>query len=1025
MNKFFNARIIAMSLAFFITTLSWSQQLNDWENPKAVSFNTVPAHAWFLPADSGAVISLDGTWKFKLVNNPALRPMDFYRNEFDSRTWDTIRVPSNWQTQGYDSYIFTDVEYPIPPDPPYVPADFNPVGSYIRNFELPEDWSGEAIYLRFGAVNSFFYCWVNGQYAGFSKDSKTPAEFDISRLLKKGKNSIALQVFRFSDGTYLEGQDMWKLSGIERSVLLIRRPPYHIRDFFVEAGLDATYQNGVFALSVALEGVRKDGLGSLELKLFTATPEHRQIVSKIHGIKNDSVYFSFTIPDVKSWNAEEPNLYAMVLIHRNKKGRILETIKRQVGFRKVEVRNGLLLLNGKAIKLKGVNRHEHHMITGKVITRESMIEDIRLMKAFNINAVRNSHYPNAEEWYELCDQYGLYVVDEANIECDGMAFHPLKTLSDHPDWKAAYLDRTIRMVERDKNFCSIITWSLGNESRFGKNFEATYRWIHKRDKTRPVQYEEAGDNAFTDIFCPMYKSAPVLLEYVREWRSRPLILSEYAHMMGNSGGNLNEYWDLIYRYPQLQGGFIWDFSDQTFLRKEETGKWYWAYGSDLGKVGATSDTSFCADGLFQADKKPHPQAYEVRKIYQPVLFESIPFSKGVKIKNRYDFKTIRKHELKWGVKSNGIIVAEGIIENLIIPAGRDTIIQLPLAEAESLIENLSFIHLELINKESADLLPANHVVADMQFALPGTRKISRVVPSYNRSPGIDTTGTIFRLENDLITIGFNRTTGWLTVLGTKGENFMKAPMLPDFWRAVTDNDIGNSLQLRASVWQRAVDSSQLLYFDIQQLADSGWMVVTRHYFPSVKALYKTTYKIGHSGEMQVSAMMSVQGERFPELPRFGWRLLVDDRFNVVEWFGRGPFDNYSDRKSAADIDLYQQSADSLFHPYSRAQESGYRTDTRYLRMLAKNKMGIQICSDSLFSFGVLPFNRSKIEFNRTKNIHGSTVIKDSYYWLNVDLMQMGVGGDNSWGAKTHAIYTLPYQDYQFTFQLQLLHSLLE
>lgn len=1022
MNKKLHARIITMALAFFIIKYGFSQQMNDWENPKAVSFNTVPAHAWFLPADSSAVLNLDGTWKFKLVNNTTLRPTGFQKNDFDHSEWDSIKVPSHWQTQGYDSYIFTDVEYPIPPDPPKVPSNFNPVGSYIREFILPENWSLEAVFLRFGAVNSFFYCWVNGQYVGFSKDSKTPAEFDVSSLLKKGKNVIAIQVLRFSDGTYLEGQDMWKLSGIERSVLLIKRPAYFVRDFFVEAGLDGSFQNGIFKLSVAMAGKAKGDLGSLEVKLFSADSQKHPIVSMLREFTSDSVYFDFTLPNVKPWNAEEPNLYTMILIQRNRKGKVVEKIQRSVGFRKIEIRNGLFLLNGKAIKLKGVNRHEHHMITGKVITRASMIEDIKLMKAYNINAVRNSHYPNAEEWYELCDKYGLYIVDEANIECDGMAFHPLKTLSDHPDWKNAYLDRTIRMVERDKNFCSIITWSLGNESRFGKNFEATYNWIHLRDGTRPVQYEEAGDNAFTDIFCPMYKSPHVLLEYVKEWRSRPLILSEYAHMMGNSGGNFKEYWDLIYRYPQLQGGFIWDFSDQTFLRKNEKGDSYWAYGSDLGNVGVTSDTSFCADGLFQANRRPHPQAYDVKRIYQPVTFESLPFSNVVKIQNRFDFMTIRNHQLRWKVKSSGIVIKEGIVDGLTIVPGKDTLLQLPLPNSENLNQNMSFIHLELINNESSELSPDNHVLANMQFALTGTKNVKQTSSTQYTSVSIDNSDSIFRLQNDLFTITFNKTNGWLTELGSKGKNYLKAPMIPDFWRAVTDNDIGNSLQLRASVWQQAMDYCQLLNFDMIELNDTGWIINTKHFLPTVNARYETTYKIFRDGLIQVTSSMKVYGDRLPELPRFGWRLLVDNRLNQVEWFGRGPFDNYSDRKFAADIDLYLQSADSLYHPYPRAQESGYRTDNRFLRMKATNGPGIQISTDSLFSFGVLPFNRSKIDFNRAKNIHGSTVQRDDYYWLNIDLMQMGVGGDNSWGAKTHAIYTLPYQDYQFKFQLQLINS---
>ncbi|GAO44205.1 beta-galactosidase [Flavihumibacter petaseus NBRC 106054] len=1017
-----------------------AQQVNDWENPQRVSFNTVAPHAWFEPyrdeqrcmteAPSTAIISLDGSWKFHWVKTVAERPQDFFREGFDAGRWADIRVPANWQTEGYDRYIFTDVEYPIKPDPPFVPKDFNPVGSYLRDFELPANWKGDKIYLRFGAVNSFFYCWVNGRYAGFSKDSKTPAEFEVSALLKKGKNRVAVQVFRFSDGTYLEGQDMWKLSGIERSVTLTRRPQYHIRDFFVKAGLDDQYHDGGLSVAVAWEGKRPAKGHQLELRLLDRGASPGVLYqAKIQVDNGDSVQVKKVIPRVHPWNAEQPVLYDLLLMHRDANGKLIEVIRQPIGFRRVEVKNGLFLVNGRAIKIKGVNRHEHDMLKGKVITTESMVNDIRIMKQFNINAVRNSHYPNREEWYALCDRYGIYVIDEANIECDGMDFHPAKTLSDKPDWLAAYLNRTQRMVERDKNFTCIITWSLGNESRFGQNFEATYWWTKARDNTRPVQYEEARTNPFTDIFCPMYKSVNVMQEYVKEWRDRPLIQCEYAHMMGNSGGNLKDDWDLIYRYPQLQGGFIWDFSDQAFRKKDEKGRPFWAYGSDMGTVGATSDTSFCADGLFQADRQPHPQAFELKKVYQNISFEALPLSAAVRISNRFAFRTLTGINIRWSVKSSGKTIAGGLLPQVNIGAGRDTVVHLELPENRLLVKGESYLLLQAFTAAADALVPAGHLLAWEQFELDGTaqRQDGIAVRQVNTQPlALLDTATGYYIGNSKIKLGWDKHSGWLNEIDYGNGNILAAAVLPDFWRAATDNDIGNSLQIRSAIWQHAGETAKLVQWTLIREQESVTGVTTRHFLPAANAFYTTVYRISGDGGVTISVDMQVLGNNLPELPRFGLCFKIRRSLQTTTWFGRGPFDNYSDRKAAAAIDQYSMPADSLFHPYPRAQESGYRTDVLRMSMTDSNGNGLQFSGDPAFSFGILPFDRKKIDFDRTRNIHGSTIDHDNYHQVNIDLKQMGVGGDNSWGAKTHAEYCLPYGNYRFRFNIrsasELTHS---
>jgi len=1007
-------------------------QVNDWENPKLVSQNTIEPHAHFIPYpgeqealkknSSPFIQSLDGVWKFNLSENPSVRPANFFKYDYDVSKWKYIKVPSNWQTEGFDKYIFTDVEYPIVPNPPFVPADYNPVGSYKREFTIPTGWTGKNIFVHFGAVNSFFYLWINGQYVGFSKDSKTPAEFDISKFLRKGKNTISVQVFRFSDGTYLEGQDMWKLSGIERSVYLLARPKLSISDYRVKAGLDDEYVNGIFNLSVTLNQppLSSESGQAIQIKIKDQTGkniyENRQSFS---GGKE--FQFHTVVNNVQKWNAETPNLYTLVINQLDSNGNIIESITQKIGFRTAEIKNGLFLINGVAVKLKGVNRHEHDMVTGKVITTKSMLNDIALFKQYNINAMRCSHYPNAEEWYELCDQYGIYVIDEANIECDGMDFHPLKTLSDKPEWKAAYLNRTERMYERDKNFCSIITWSLGNESRFGENFIATYQYLKGKDDTRPVQYEEARDNPYTDIFCPMYKNIDFLKDYVKEWRTRPLILCEYAHMMGNSGGNLKDYWDFIYKYEQLQGGFIWDFSDQTFNKKDKNGRAIWAYGRDMGNVGATSDTSFCADGLFNSDRSPKPQAFELKKVYQPIGFEALNISTNiVRITNRYDFTNLHDLAFNWYIKANGRLIKEGKINDCDIKPhrSREIVLQLPVVDIEPATEY--FISIVAKTKTNTSLVSKDFVVASEQFKLPWKKdKGTSTVPYHPDLKQVDGEETL-KLFNAEFAVTFNKQTGWLQNLSYKSKEFIYSPLQPHFWRPATDNDIGNSQQIRCAVWQHATENIRLDSFILTRLSAHKTEIRTKHYLPSVDAVYNVLYTVSSNGEIEIKVRMKAGEGKFPEMPRFGMNVLVQEEYNKVQWFGRGPFDNYQDRNCAADIDLYNMDADSLFFPYARAQESGYRTDVRWMALQNKEGLGLAAIGKIPLSTGVLHFDMNKMNFNpnAAQNIHGGSMTNDHFIWWNIDHKQMGVGGDNSWGAKTHAEYLLPYGDYEYGFILK-------
>ena len=1029
MNKLF-CLIVPMFLVFYF---SKAQSINDWENPQLVSQNTEEPHAYFIPysnersalqRDSSPFIkSLDGLWKFNLEKNPAQRPARFFIDSFATNAWKNIQVPSNWQVEGYDKFIFTDVEYPIPPNPPFVPADDNPVGSYKKTFALPNDWSGKNIFLHLGAVNSFCYVWINGKYAGMSKDSKTPAEFDITSLVHKGNNNVSLQIFRFSDGTYLEGQDMWKLSGIERSVYLMARPKICIRDFYVKSLLDSIYTNGIFQLSILLNHQPIElSKQKIEVKLLEEGKDSTIIFQQKKEIKSaKEILINTIVPHVHQWNAEHPFLYSLIINHLDQKGKIIESIVHKIGFRSVEIKHGLLLVNGVAIKIKGVNRHEHDMINGKVITIERMVKDIQLFKQYNINAMRCSHYPNREEWYELCDRYGIYVIDEPNIECDGMDFHPLKTLSDKPNWKNAYLDRTKRMFERDKNFTSIITWSLGNESRWGENFIATHNYLKSKDSSRPVQYEEARDNPYTDIIAPMYKSLYIMQEYVKEWHDRPLIQVEYAHMMGNSGGNFKDDWEMMYKYPQLQGGFIWDFSDQTFKRKDLNGRDIWAYGRDMGKVGNTSDTSFCADGLFHADRSPHPQAFEVKKVYQNIYFEPVAFSENsFHVTNHFDFSNLIDYQFRWQIKADGKIIANGLLPDINVEPHQSANVVIPFPTINVDPATEYFLTIEADTKLATEIFPKGFMIAWEQFLLPWHKDIQAKKIAVNPNLKIEIIDKQIKIFNTNFSVGFNTTSGWLESFNFQQHEFIKSALQPHFWRSATDNDIGNSQQIRCAVWQYATKGARLDSLSIEEIDTQQKLVRAAYYFPLISARYFIQYLVHANGDINIQVQMKAGNTTLSEMPRFGMQMQLQPTYDKVTWFGRGPFDNYCDRQSSAAIDLYGMDADSLFFPYARAQESGYRTDIRWMALENKNHAGIMAIGAPTLSTGVLHFNMDKLDFNRdsSANNHGGSMRNDDLISWNIDYKQMGVGGDNSWGFKTHSEYILPYGDYAYSFTIR-------
>ncbi len=1013
--------IIGFSLS--LSSIVSYAQSKEWENPAINQLNRETMHAHFVPYSSEKAAlnkdisgkrthSLNGTWKFHFSQNPAARPESFYKSEYNISGWADITVPGSWELQGFDAPIYTDTRYPFPANPPYVPHDYNPVGSYKTTFTVPENFNGHDIILHFGGVESAFYCWINGELVGYSEDSRLPAEFLISKYLKSGENQLAVEVYRYCDGSYLEAQDYWRYSGIERDVMLIARPKVRIKDFEIKADLVNDYQDGILEINIALDNRTAVKGTGVQLKLSDG---NKTIVASsfLKAKSNTDTLLSFNkiLPQVKQWTAETPDLYTLVVSTTDKNGNITESFTHHFGFRKVEIRNGRLLINGVPILVKGVNRHEHNMHTGRTITRESMIEDIRLMKLFNINAVRCSHYPNYSEWYELCDEYGIYLVDEANIESHGMTDHPTTNkLADWENWDIPFNERMQRMVERDKNFTSIITWSLGNESGYGKHFETIYQWAKQRDPSRPVQYEGGGVRGLSDIYCPMYARVWALRQWVNERQERPMILCEYAHAMGNSVGNLNDYWDLIYKYENLQGGFIWDWVDQTFARKDENERNIWAYGGDMGFVGVANDSNFCANGLVAADRSLHPHIWEVKRVYQYIHFENIPFSENaVRITNRHDFVSSDIYDYTWEIKADGRILYDGILNVPPVKPHEATDVKISLSPFKGEPETEYFLHLTAITKHPAPLVPKGHVVATAQWKLP----IETTHADIHK-----TTGTWTLSENkesitfnsSVAIISFSKANGELSGYQINNKEYLLEGFRPNFWRPMTDNDVANRTGERCKIWQDAGENLTVQKF-IYKLSDNkqnGFVSVT-YSMPEQESICHIEYTIYTDGVIKTEFTFEPGNKSLPEMPRFGMRTILKEEYENMTWLGRGPHENYWDRKSSANIDLYQSTVWEQYHPYVRAQETGNKTDVRWVALQNKDGEGLLIKAiNKPLSVSAWNFPMKDIMYipSMVKNIHGGSIEKKPMVWLNIDHQQMGVGGDTTWGAKTHPEYTI-------------------
>ncbi|MEI7502137.1 MAG: glycoside hydrolase family 2 TIM barrel-domain containing protein, partial [Paludibacter sp.] len=972
--------------------------------------------------------NLNGNWKFQWSPTPDQRPKDFYKTNFDVTNWKEISVPSNWELKGYGIPIYTNITYPFPKNPPYIDHSDNPVGSYRRNFELPANWNNRRVYLHFEGGTSAMYIWVNGEKVGYSENTKSPNEFDITKYVKAGKNLVAVEAYRWSDGSYLEDQDFWRLSGIDRNVYLYSTENLRIVDFFARPDLDGAYKNGSLSVDVTLNNYNKSAkTGQVEALLVDANGkeifiQNLKINSPSEGKKE--LTFSKNVSSPNLWSSETPYLYALVLTLKDENGKFIETVSTKIGFRKVELKNGQLLVNGKRIIVHGVNIHEHNPITGHYQDNETMMKDIRMMKQNNINAVRCSHYPNNIGWVKLCDQYGLYLVDEANIESHGMGaelqgwFDKLKHPAYLPEWKAAHMARTVSLVERDKNHPSVILWSLGNECGNGPIFHETYKWIKERDKTRLVQFEQAGETENTDVVCPMYPGMSTMKEYAaRENVKRPFIMCEYAHAMGNSSGNFKEYWDIIRNSKNMQGGFIWDWVDQGFQITDEAGRKYWSYGGDMGSQNYTNDENFDHNGLVFPDRTPHPGLMEVKKFYQDIYFTATQPEKGlITVENELHYTNLQNYEFKYEVLKNGEVIKTAAFDLNLSPESQKQVQlampEMPVADGVEYLLNV-FAY----TRYGTEVVPQGHEVAREQFKL-GEGKFFAKATKNGNAPTVKDEKERIILSAAGVEVTINKRSGLLG--GFKADDkwyFGKKPT-PNFWRAPTDNDFGNDMGKKCNVWRTAGDNTSVKKIEVKE--EGGKAIVTADLFlKDVASDYQIIYTMSSDGALVVYVHYKAGANELVEMPRFGMIMTLGKEYENFAFYGRGPWENYADRNFASQIGIYSSKVSDQYVPYTRPQENGYKTDIRWMTLT--NNVGAGILIEGLQPLCVSALNNYPEDFDpglSKKYRHINDITPRNEVILCVDLAQRGVGGDTSWGAYPHEQYLLKAKEYNYGFVIK-------
>ena len=1042
-----NKQFLLILTLFVITLLSAknhdSKSIYDWENPAVFQQNRLPARATFMVyADRASALlddysaspyfrSLSGKWKFNWVKKPADRPIDFYKNDYNVSNWKEINVPGNWELLGYGTPIYTNTIYPFPKNPPYIDHSDNPVGSYIKEFEMPENWQNRNTFLHFEAGVAAMYIWVNGQKVGYSEGTKSPAEFNITPFLHAGKNKIAIEAYRWSDGSYLEDQDFWRLSGFDRDIYLYSTSNAHITDFFAHPTLDQNYKNGKLSVDFQLSNFENKTVNSfVEIELIDA--DGKSIIKKnaaatinANGVAQQAL--SQDVKNPKLWTAETPNLYTLLITLLDENKKPIEYISHRIGFRNVEIKNGTLLVNGKYVYLKGVNRHEHDQINGHVIDKEGMMADLRLMKQFNVNAVRTAHYPNCALWYKLCDEYGIYLVDEANIESHGMGYGK-ENMAFDPAWDSAHFARTYSLVERDKNHPSVIIWSLGNEASNGDVYKKTYEWVKNRDASRPVQYEQAKQDKATDIICPMYPSIDKIEEYADKKNIyRPLIMCEYSHAMGNSTGNLKEYWETIRSHKALQGGFIWDWVDQGILTKDENGNPYYAYGGDFNSKGYPNMENFCLNGLVWPNRIPNPQLYEVKKVYQSIQIKSKDLKNGwLNIKNEFSFSNLSEYQFKWELLKNGIKENEGSFLLEVAPlTNKDVQLKLPVIDAKTGEEYL--LNVFAITKKEAPLVPLGHIVAYEQLAFESNNFIKAVTKdTSNIKPKFTQENNRIRVKTGNIIAIFDvnknanqaESTG-LVSYKKNGTDVITAVVKPNFWRAPTDNDFGAGIQKKLNVW-RSAGSNRIVKDVTVKQAEQGVVITYFYRLSDVAADYVQTYTVDGKGDIKVDIHYQTKNNDLTEIPRFGNTLILSKKLDNYKYYGRGPVENYVDRCDAAKLGIYSSKVKDQYVPYIRPQENGNKTDVRWLTLTDDKGFGLKV--EGMQALGVTVLHNASEDFDpglTKKFMHQNDIYPRKEVVLNLDLFQRGLGGSDSWGALPLDKYRYKNKDYNFSYKLSI------
>ena len=979
---------------------------------------------------SSNFLSLHGAWKFNWVKDADKRPVDFFKTDLDDSSWKTMNIPAIWEMNGYGvpEYVNTGFAWRghFDQKPPAVPTKDNNVGSYRRIINIPANWDGKQVIAHFGSVTSNIYLYVNGQYVGYAEDAKVAAEFDITPYLKKGENLIAFQTFRWCDGSWCEDQDFWRLSGVARdSYLYTRDAKVQVENIRITPDLQNNYEDGVVQIYAEVKGQPV-----IEYKLLNH--------NGIEIIKNDANFkkrtngtAQFTIKNVKKWSAEDPYLYTLIATVKDQKGNVIEVIPQKVGFRKVEIVNSQLLVNGQPVYIKGADRHEMDPDGGYVVSRERMIQDIKIMKRLNINAVRTCHYPDDPIWYELCDEYGLYVTAEANQESHGFGYEN-DAEAKKPAFAKQIMERNQHNVEMYYNHPSVIVWSLGNETVNGDNFIAAYNWIKESDKSRPVQFEQAGRTGVnTDIFCPMYYSHSACDSYSKDVQyTRPLIQCEYNHTMGNSSGGLKEYWDMVRKYPKFQGGYIWDFVDQALHRNPvkpmsikdnltyaEYNKIKYTYGGDYNDYDP-SDNNFNCNGVIGPDRQLNPHAYEVAYEYQNIWAEAVDLKAGkISVFNENFFRNLSNYKLVWTVMKDGKAVQNGTVDRLDVAPQKKTVVTLPYTVPA---EGDIMLNIEFKLKKAEPLMEAGQTVAYRQLPIRESFAAATVAAAGKVKIENKKKETKIKVFNDAIEIEFDKATGLLKEYEVNDIHLLGegGTLKPNFWRAVTDNDMGAQLQRKFKAWRNpALNLKSLTAVKAKNGKNLNAVVTAVYDMPDVKATLTITYTIAPDGTMGIEQKMdATEGEKVSDMFRFGMLMQLPYNMDKSHFYGRGPIENYIDRKGSQNIGLYTQTAEEQFFPYIRPQETGTKSDLRWWEQTDKAGKGFKISSDNVFSASALHYSIDDLdEGDEKEQRHSYEVPQSKYTELCIDLAQFGLGGENSWGSWPLPEHRLGYGNKVFSF----------